>query len=134
VSDLQVKKIMMGWEGGGGVMVFMAISVQRGRASFNVNSHTSPQPPPTLLPPLTVLSCLSAYQDPGRHSDQGCLALPVCLFAPYPTLWHGMRHIAPRAPSAYPAWRREIKQTKNCHEDCSHRRGSHHWRNLSALP
>ncbi len=51
-----------------------------------------------LLPPLAVLSCLSAYQDPGRHSDQGCLALPVCLFAPYPTSWHGMRQSPPQAP------------------------------------
>ena len=114
------------------VVIFTAIRAQRGNAPFNVNSLTSPQPQPT-------------------PSTSRCPLLPVSLSGPWQTLWSGLLsaarmfvcslshlvawHAAQCAPSpsVYPAWRREIKQ-KNCHEDCSRRRGSHHWRNLSALP
>lgn len=78
-------------------MIVTDISAQTPKVLSIVNSLTSPQHNP-ILPPLAVLSCPSAYQDPGRHSDQGCSVLPMCLFAPYPTSWHGKRHSAPQAP------------------------------------
>lgn len=126
----QLKKKSFSWS----VVIFMDISAQRGKAPSNVNR----------LHPTQTTS-----------STSRCPLLPVSLSGPWQTLWSGLLSAArmfvcslshlvawrtaqcASSLSMYPAWRREIKQKKqkkNCHEDYSLRRGSHHWRNLSALP